>query len=83
MADDDDMFCLWEEWQFSDESPPVLRCNHPLGKPFCNYTWRVSPRLSASLHADQEECPFYKPKHESSWIEEEVRQYLEYTEESK
>ena len=73
MADDTNMFCLWEEWEHSDEGPQILACRHPLGNTFCDYV--------DGEKNEQDECPLYKPIKESSYIEEEVRQYLEYTEE--
>jgi len=65
--------CLWGEWQENIEGRWVCLCDHPLGKLFCDYVL---------VHtSEQDECPLYQPiEEEPSWIEEEVRQYLEYTE---
>ena len=71
MADDTNMLCLWEDRKYSDEGLLVLACRHPLGKAFCDYVEREGN--------EQEEYPLYRPIKESSYIEEEVRQYLEHT----
>ena len=48
-------------------------CHHPEGKIVCDYTW----------NAEFRKCILYGPVYESSKVEEEVRQYLEYTRESR
>jgi len=48
-------------------------CQHPEGNMFCDYTW----------NAEFMECLLYGPVYESSKVEEEARQYLEYTRESR
>ncbi len=62
-----DLTCKWLDTEGCE------LCQHPEGKMFCDYTW----------NAEFKECDLYEPVYESSKVEEEVRQYLEYTRESK
>lgn len=71
--DDTDLSCIWGEWQTGEV--PVLICHHPLMNGFCNYCDYTEETF------EEDQCPYYQPvKPEPSEIEEEVRQYLEYTE---
>ena len=68
----DDLTCKWLDPEGCE------LCQHPEGKTFCDYTWNAEEGI-----LDFEECLLYEPVYESSKVEEEVRQYMEYTRESR
>ncbi len=75
MASDADYSCLWWDYEFAGEyetAAEVQLCHHPLGKGFCDF-------VAEDIYLFKE-CPYYQPRHPVSDVEEEVRQYLEYTE---
>ncbi len=75
MGSDADYRCLWLETEWVGEyesAAEVALCHHPLGKGFCDY-------IEGGLE-ESNECPLYQARHPTSDIEEEIRQYLEYTE---
>jgi len=69
------MFCRWEEWNFDEDANIIVICHHPLKQGVCDY---CNPLLELF---DHEECiHFQKSADTPSQVEEEVRQYMEYTE---
>ena len=77
----EDWSCIWEEMKVvtpeedpEEEKSDAMLCHHPLMHGFCD--WCDVTELEFNNSA----CPYYKAVHEPSDIEEEVRQYLEYTE---
>lgn len=79
----EDRSCVFEELTTSKVSVSfidgpegifsVMKCKHPLVSGACNY-------YDEDNFCDQELCPHYSPVYEPSVAEEEVRQFLEYTE---
>lgn len=68
-------FCTWAETTFNDQEKPITLCHHPLMAGFCNYVDLAENKW------DYEECHYLQTTwEEPSRAEEEVRQYLEYTE---
>ena len=66
--------CFWDEWPDDNSSPDIARCWYKDGTGFCDYenfkTFEMRPEC----------CPFYEPvKATTSRTEEEVRQFLDYT----
>ncbi len=72
--DDTDLSCIWNEW-INSTGGQVPLCHHPLMNGFCDYCDVTEDTF------DEKQCPYYQPVEPGpSLIEEEVRQYLEYTE---
>lgn len=70
-----DEFCGWAETTTNDQGTSISLCHHPLMNGFCDYC-----DFEANTF-DYAECPYWQPTwEEPSQAEEEVRQYLEYTE---
>jgi hypothetical protein len=67
----DEPICEWQLQALSENVGSVILCNHPLMRGFRDYPDDY----------DWENCPYFKLGiEEPSEAEEEVRQYLEYTE---
>jgi hypothetical protein len=69
------LLCQWEDWVENANGKKVCRCGHPRTKGFCDLA------NFDTLEMDQTACEFFAPIiPEVSLAQEDVRQYLEYTE---